>query len=178
MRICRGTCCRRHERLGDRKLDSCTVVQSYSGESLRLCCKLACPHSAVDRRCPLPSRRHKRDMSQSFRDLFIWQRAVELATLIAELTKNFPSRQRHILADQMLRSSVSVASNIAEGAGRLSRADLRRFLGIARGSLHELATQIEIAARCQLLEESCRHTLERHIALIGTGLNRWMAKLK
>jgi hypothetical protein len=79
-------------------------------------------------------------MSQSFRDLFIFERAVVLATLVAEPTRQFPSRQRYVLADQMLRSSVSVASNIAEGAGRLSRADLCRFLGIARGSLHELAT--------------------------------------
>jgi four helix bundle protein len=78
----------------------------------------------------------------------------------------------------MLRSSVSVASNIAEGAGRLSRADLCRFLGIARGSLHELAMQIEIAARCQLIDGSSRHSLEREIALISTGLNRWIAKLK
>ena len=117
-------------------------------------------------------------MSPSFRDLFIWERSVELATLVAELTKTFPSRQRYVLADQMLRSSVSVASNIAEGAGRLSRPDLCRFLGIARGSLHELATQIEIADRCHLIEEPSRQALERNIALISTGLNRWMAKLR
>lgn len=117
-------------------------------------------------------------MVKSFRDLFIWQSSVELATRIAEVTKTFPSRQRYVLVDQMLRASVSVASNIAEGAGRLSSPDYCRFLGIARGSLHELGTHIEIAVRCRLLNETTQRDLEKRIALIGTGINRLISRLR
>lgn len=117
-------------------------------------------------------------MVRSFRDLFIWQSSVELAIHISDITKTFPSRHRYVLVDQMLRASVSVASNIAEGAGRLSRPDFCRFLGIARGSLHELSTHVEIAVRSGLLEESAQWQIEKKIALIGTGINRLISRIR
>jgi len=117
-------------------------------------------------------------MVRSFKDLFIWQSSVDLATQVAEITRTFPSRQRYVLVDQMLRASVSVASNIAEGAGRLSSPDYCRFLGIARGSLHELSTHIEIAVRCRLLDKNTQSELEKKIALIGTGINRLISRLR
>lgn len=117
-------------------------------------------------------------MVKSFRDLFIWQSSVDLATQIAEITQTFPSRQRYVLVDQMLRASVSVASNIAEGAGRLTSPDYCRFLGIARGSLHELSTHIEIAVRCSLIDRTIQRQLEKKIALIGTGINRLICRMR
>ena len=84
-------------------------------------------------------------MVHSFRDLQVWQRSIQLSVSIYRLTKSFPSEEIYGMTSQMRRSSVSVASNIAEGHGRLSTGEYRQFLGIARGSNFELQTQLEIA---------------------------------
>jgi len=73
-------------------------------------------------------------MVQSFRDLIVWQRSVQLTVAIYRLTQNFPREEMYGLSSQMRRSAVSVPSNIAEGQGRLSTGEFRQFLGIARGS--------------------------------------------
>jgi four helix bundle protein len=83
-------------------------------------------------------------MSQSFRDLQVWQKSIRLATSIYLLTKEFPREEIYGLTSQIRRSAVSVPSNIAEGQGRLSNGESRQFLGIARGSNFELQTQLEI----------------------------------
>ena len=82
---------------------------------------------------------------QSFRDLIVWQRGIELATAIYRLTQDFPREEVYGLTAQLRRSAVSVPSNIAEGQGRLTTGEFRQFLGIARGSNCELQTQLEIA---------------------------------
>jgi four helix bundle protein len=84
-------------------------------------------------------------MVQSFRDLLVWQRAIQLSVSIYRLTQVFPREELYGLTSQIRRSAVSVPSNIAEGHGRLSTGEYRQFLGIARGSNFELQTQIEIA---------------------------------
>jgi four helix bundle protein len=84
-------------------------------------------------------------MVQSFRDLQVWQRAIQLSVAIYRLTKEFPREELYGLSSQIRRSAVSVPSNIAEGHGRLSTCEYRQFLGIARGSNFELQTQLEIA---------------------------------
>jgi four helix bundle protein len=117
-------------------------------------------------------------MKRSYRDLFIWQASVELAVIVVALTRDFPRDQRFILTDQMQRSAVSVSSNIAEGKGRLSQRELRHFLGVARGSLFELDTQIEIAARVGLVNQERRADLEHRLAVIGAGIQRLIAKLE
>jgi four helix bundle protein len=116
-------------------------------------------------------------MKRSYRDLFIWQSAVDVATRIITATDAFPHRQQRVLVEQMQRCAVSVASNIAEGKGRLSQKELRQFLAIARGSLFELETQMEIARRTGLLAEDVHGDLDHRIALIGTGINRLLARL-
>ena len=78
--------------------------------------------------------------------LLAWQEAMELVTDIYSLTKGFPVDERYGLTSQMRRAAVSVPSNIAEGAARRSRQELKQFLMIARGSLSELDTQFLIAA--------------------------------
>jgi four helix bundle protein len=98
-------------------------------------------------------------MSQDFHDLVVWQKAIDLTTCIYRLTRNFPKDETYGLVSQMRRSSVSIASNIAEGRGRLNIAEFRQFLGIAQGSLFELKTQLVVAknlgmARGDTLEDA------------------------
>jgi four helix bundle protein len=84
-------------------------------------------------------------MVQSFRELLVWQRAMQLTLAIYKLTKGFPREEAYGLCGQLRRSAVSIPSNIAEGQARLSTGEFRQFLGIARGSNAELQTQLEIA---------------------------------
>ena len=88
-------------------------------------------------------------MAQNFEDLLVWQKAVDLAVRIYGLTRTFPDDERFGLTSQLRRSAVSVASNIAEGRGRLTEGDFRQFLGIAQGSIYEVQTQLVIAGALQ-----------------------------
>lgn len=81
----------------------------------------------------------------SYRDLLVWQKSMSLVTEVYKITQSFPSTEMYALTNQIRRSAVSIPSNIAEGYGRNSTADYKRFLQIAVGSLFELQTQIEIA---------------------------------
>lgn len=82
---------------------------------------------------------------QTFRDLMVWQKSVELAVSVYALTSGFPAEERYGLASQMQRAAVSISSNIAEGKLRGTPNEWRHFLRIAFGSGGELETQIEIA---------------------------------
>jgi len=84
-------------------------------------------------------------VGQSFKDLSVWQRAVQLTIEIYKLTNGFPSSERFGLTNQLRRASVSVASNIAEGYGRSTKGEYLQFLGHARGSISEVETQLVIA---------------------------------
>ena len=86
-------------------------------------------------------------MSHGYKDLIVWQKAVDLATFVYELTEPFPKHELYGLTSQMRRAAVSVASNIAEGQGRLTKGEFVQFLGHSRGSLFELETQLLIAVR-------------------------------
>lgn len=82
---------------------------------------------------------------ESFRDLLVWQRAMQLANKIYDAALIFPKEEMFGLASQMRRSAVSVASNIAEGSQRGGKKEFIHFLTIARGSLAELLTQLILA---------------------------------
>jgi four helix bundle protein len=84
-------------------------------------------------------------MAQSFRDLIVWQRALQLTVSIYKLTGKFPREELYGLTAQVRRAAVSVASNIAEGQGRGTVGEFRQFLCIARGSNFEVQTHLEIA---------------------------------
>ncbi|MCD6494915.1 four helix bundle protein [Candidatus Bipolaricaulota bacterium] len=81
----------------------------------------------------------------SYRDLVVWQKAMALVSAVYKLTAAFPGSERFGLASQIQRAAVSVPSNIAEGQGRLATKEFRQFLGISRGSLKELETQLMIS---------------------------------
>ena len=89
-------------------------------------------------------------MPHSFRDLIVWQRAMQLTIAIYRLTQEFPREEIYGLTSQIRRSAVSLPSNIAEGHGRLNTGEYRQFLGIARGSNFELQTQLEIARALEI----------------------------
>jgi four helix bundle protein len=98
-------------------------------------------------------------MAQDFHDLVVWKKAIELATCIYKLTRTFPKDEIYGLVSQMRRASVSIASNIAEGRGRLNPGEFRQFLGVAQGSVFELKTQLLVAknlgmAKGDMLNES------------------------
>ena len=117
-------------------------------------------------------------MKKSYRDLFIWQASVDLATHVIAVTHEFPVQQRYVLVEQMQRAAISVPSNIAEGKGRLSQRELRRYVGVARGSLYELDTQIEIASRVGFLDEQHRDDLNARLVTIGCGINNFLKCIK
>ena len=87
------------------------------------------------------------DRIQSFRQLHVWQRAMELAVESYHVTRLLPGDERFGLITQIRRSASSVAANIAEGHGRTHRGDYAHHLSIARGSLTELETHLELARR-------------------------------
>ncbi len=96
----------------------------------------------------------------AYRNLKVWQRAIELSVAIYKFTADFPSAELYGLTSQLRRAAVSVASNIAEGYGRASKGEFRQFIGIARGSVLELQTQLVIAGQLGFGKEPLRHAVE------------------
>ena len=92
-------------------------------------------------------------MAQAFQDLTVWQRAMEMTVSIYTLTKAFPKEEMYGLTSQLRRASVSVASNIAEGRGRMTDGEFRQFLGIAQGSTYEVQTQLLVARQLKIGDE-------------------------
>src|SRR5690606_38591971 len=90
---------------------------------------------------------------QSYKDLIVWQRAIDLTLEIYTVTKIFPQDERFGLVSQLRRAGVSIASNIAEGRHRSGTKDYIRFLRIALGSVAELETQLTIAHKLGLIVE-------------------------
>ena len=87
----------------------------------------------------------KPDTVTSYRELVVWQKAMALVSVVYKLTSTFPDSERFGLTSQIQRAAVSIPSNIAEGQGRLATKEFRQFLGVARGSLKELETQLLIS---------------------------------
>jgi len=88
------------------------------------------------------------------RDLLVWQEAMILAEAVYKATANFPKEENFVLTSQLRRAAISVPSNIAEGAARNSSRELAQLISIASGSLAELGTQVELAARLHYLESN------------------------
>lgn len=86
---------------------------------------------------------------RSYRDLIVWQDAIQLAKVVYKLSAKFPSDERFGLTSQIRRAAVSIPSNIAEGHARKSTREYIRFVSIALGSLAELETQICLAVELE-----------------------------
>jgi four helix bundle protein len=116
-------------------------------------------------------------MGQSYKDLIAWQKAMELAKLTYRVTEDFPKREIYGMAAQMRRCAVSVPSNIAEGQGRLSNLDFRKFLSNALGSLVELETQSTLAADFKFIQPAQLAEIEQRAAEIGRLINGLVASI-
>jgi four helix bundle protein len=89
---------------------------------------------------------------KDYRDLIVWQKAMDLVEAIYQTTKSFPREEIYGLTSQLRRAAVSIPSNIAEGNGRNSTRDYIHFIGMAYGSLKEAETQILIAERLHYID--------------------------
>lgn len=89
----------------------------------------------------------------NIKELTIWKKAIDLTVEVYDITRNFPSEEKFGLISQLRRASVSISSNIAEGAGRNSDKEFVHFLGIANGSAFEVQTQIIIAYRLKFIDK-------------------------
>ena len=100
----------------------------------------------------------------NFKDLRVWQKAIDLTAEIYSLLSTFPSEEKFGLVSQMKRAAVSIPSNIAEGAGRNSNKEFKYFLSISLGSLFEIETQLIIANRLELVNIKTTEQLNNTIS--------------
>ena len=107
-----------------------------------------------------------------YKDLKVWQQSIELAADVYKITEGFPHKETYGLISQINRSVVSVASNIAEGAGRNSEKEFDQFLGYALGSVYELETQLIIGNRIGYLDIDSITKLQLQIESITKMLIR------
>lgn len=115
---------------------------------------------------------------QSYRDLIAWQKGMDLAEEVWMVSEGWPRAQLFGLTDQVRRASVSIPSNIVEGQGRNGRAEFRRFLDIAHGSLCELETQLMLARRFRFLDEPTLDRLLTQGAEVGRLLHGLLRRLR
>ena len=116
-------------------------------------------------------------MTQGYRDLVVWQQAMEVAVETYRLTSSFPKEEMFGLTSQMRRAAVSIASNIAEGEGRKSPNEFSHFLGIALGSKSELETQLILSERVNLLKETDTEPIKKSLDDIGKMLTALRRKI-
>jgi len=114
----------------------------------------------------------------SYKDLIVWQKAVDLVVEIYKLTENFPKSEMYGITSQMRRSAVSMPSNIAEGRRRGSRKDFRQFLIISYGSGAELETQIEIVKKLPFGESVDFEKADSLLLEVMKMLNKMITNLK
>ena len=84
---------------------------------------------------------------ESHKDLLVWQKSMDLVVLVYKLVQELPKSEQYALSDQIRRAAVSIPSNIAEGKSRNSIKEYKHFIGIAKGSVAELETQLLICER-------------------------------
>ena len=113
-----------------------------------------------------------------YRDLFVWQKSIDLCEIVYQTCSSFPKDEIYGLTGQMKRSVISISSNIAEGQARRSSNEFRRFLLIANGSLAELDTQCFIAKRLGFINEDICKDLDDKIDEIRRMIYALIESLK
>ena len=117
-------------------------------------------------------------MQEQFENLKVWQKAMDLVTQIYEETKNLPEKEAYGLTSQMRRASVSIPSNIAEGKGRFHNKERIQFNYMARGSVYELITLIQVAKNLKYLNPSKTEILIKLCQEISAMLNGLIQSIK
>lgn len=115
---------------------------------------------------------------ESYKNLIVWQKSMDLVLLIYELVKDFPKDEIFGITSQIKRASVSIPSNIAEGSHRSSRKDFRNFLLNAYGSGGELETQIELSKALNFGKKEKYQKIESLLSEIMRMLNKLTSELK
>ena len=115
---------------------------------------------------------------ESFKDLIVWQKGIELVNVIYKVTKHFPKEELYGLTSQTRRAAISIPTNVAEGWGRGTTKNYIQFLEISRGSLYELNTLMIIATNQEFLNPEKCVEIENTINEIGRMLNALITKLE
>ena len=116
-------------------------------------------------------------MISSYKELVVWQKAMELVAEIYHIVKLLPKEELYVLSDQMRRAAISIPSNIAEGQSRNSTKEFVQFLAIAKGSNAELQTQCLLCVNLKYMEEE---TISKALLLsdeVGKMLNALLKNL-
>ena len=114
---------------------------------------------------------------RSYRDLLVWQKAIELVKDVYVLTREFPDSEKFGLTNQLRRAVVSVPSNIAEGQARQHTKEFKQLLYVARGSLAEVDTQLTIAAELGFADGGAETRVRERLDEVRRMLNGLAAKL-
>ena len=115
---------------------------------------------------------------ESFKDLKIWQKGMEIVIDIYNLTKDFPREELYSMTSQMRRSAISIPSNIAEGFKRYHDKEYRQFLHITLGSSAELETQLILAKKLEYIKEKEAEKIYEKIDHLSRMITALMRKLK
>ena len=114
---------------------------------------------------------------RNYRELIVWQKAMDLVEEVYSLTKLLPQEELYGLSNQLRRAVISISSNIAEGNSRHTAQEYKRFLSIARGSMSEVETQLEICLRLDYLNKTQIGNALKLCGEIGKMLNSIIVKL-
>jgi four helix bundle protein len=114
----------------------------------------------------------------SYRDLEVWQKAMNLVVLCYDTTRGFPKNELYGLCSELQRAPVSIPANIAEGRHRIHSKEFARHLSIAHGTLAELETHVLIAERLGYIDENYREILLAKAAEVGRMINGLRRSIK
>ncbi|MGO9403504.1 MAG: four helix bundle protein [Terriglobales bacterium] len=117
-------------------------------------------------------------MGQHFKDLVVWQKAMEMVTEVYELTGSFPKREVYSLTDKIRRAAVSVPSNIAEGQAHHNNREFAHFLRHSSGSLAELETQLKIAENLGYADSTATAETLLRVHEVGRILNGLIGSIR
>jgi four helix bundle protein len=114
----------------------------------------------------------------SYKDLLVWQKGVDVVTAVYTMSKRFPPEECFALSLQIQRAVVSIVANIAEGHGRGTRNDYAHFLDMANGSIAEVETLLTVARNLSYCDDFECSTIEKQLSEIGKMLRVLRAKLR
>jgi four helix bundle protein len=118
------------------------------------------------------------DKKQSYKDLIVWQKSMQVVKLVYQVTSRFPENEKFGLVSQMRRCSVSIPSNIAEGRYRSTKKDYCQFLSVAFASGAELETQLEVALMLNFINQPQKEQVGFVLTEVMKMLNVMIAKLR
>lgn len=117
-------------------------------------------------------------MAKNYENLKIWQEAIVLATKIYKITRDYPKEEQFGITSQLRRAVVSVSSNIAEGAGRVSKKDNMRFIEIALGSLNEVESLLAVSVTLAFIDKETHSRVKEDIVRLGKSMGAYKNYLK